>query len=152
MCYDCILDWLSKLSLAGKRVVRFPTVSRRLETMTSARFLNGRFWKQTEGETRCHRGDVAFFPEIGSRDRTRKCSTRKDAVRCPPLVIVLVRPIADCIISCSYSLLRRSTQREQNRMPRSRRSKMLPVLNTLRCAYDYARTFDENEIRYEYMS
>lgn len=76
----------------------FHLCGKRLETI-SARLLKGNSLvsgsevearrKDTSSSSRC----LAFIPEIDSRDRTRKRSTRKDAVRLP-LVIALVRLIA----------------------------------------------------------
>lgn len=148
--YGCVSDRLSKLSLAGRRIVRFPRYRDGIETMTSARFLNGRFWKQTEGETRCHRrcrilpGDrfarqnAEALYQKGRHSLPATChrSRRSDRGLYHFLLV--------------FSLKRRRTQREQSRMPRSRRSKILPALNTLRCTYDCARTFrnDGNEIHY----
>jgi len=67
---------------------------------------------------------------VGATERGSVLPER--AVRCPLLhVIVLVRPITDCIISCLYSLLRRSARREQNRMPREETTciaKYAPIL------------------------
>lgn len=124
--------------------VRFPRY--RDVTMT-ARFLNERFWKQTEGETRCHRR-CRILP--GSRDRTRK---RLLPERTPFVARHLssLPYVRSRIVSFLARILSYEGALEQNRTLRLRRSKMLRVLNTLRCAYDCARAFrkDENEIRRE---
>lgn len=102
---------LFRLPFGKKHATWFSRRRKWLETMTW--FLNGRSWRQTVGETRCHRRCRVLPREIGSRDRTRKRSTRKDAVCCSPLlVIAFIRSTADCIIFLSVIFLRKTTRKE----------------------------------------